>query len=161
MERLPGSYALIFKCLSRSDVKVGALGILKLEPGYYVYVGSAFGPGGVSARINHHRQISQRPHWHLDYLRPSLQFVEYWYTNDTRPREHQWATRFTELRGARQPFAGFGASDCDCHTHLFRFGFKPSFGGFRRRIRKRISSHGRFYRVVVESDTPEKPGEKN
>lgn len=161
MERLPGSYALIFKCEKRSDVKVGSLGILRLEPGYYAYVGSAFGPGGVSARINHHRQISQRPHWHLDYLRSSFQLVEYWYTNDPRQREHQWAAQLSVLRGVRQPFAGFGASDCDCHTHLFRLGFKPSFDGFRRRIRKKISSHGQFYRVVVESGTPEKQGEKN
>lgn len=150
MERLPGSYALIFKCLESSDLKVGALGILRLEPGYYIYVGSAFGPGGVSARINHHRLISQRPHWHLDYLRPSLHFVEYWYTNDTPDREHQWASQLAALKGAREPFAGFGASDCDCPTHLIRFGFKPSFDGFRRRIRRLIPSHARFYRVILE-----------
>jgi Uri superfamily endonuclease len=150
MNSCPGSYVLIFHCPTTKVVSVGSLGELTLKPGYYAYVGSAFGPGGVAARIRHHRQHSQRPHWHLDYLRPSLQLLEIWFSHDSQRREHQWAGELASLRGARQPFPGFGASDCGCSTHWLRFGFKPSFNGFRRRMRRCAPRHGRFYREVVE-----------
>lgn len=145
MKSLPGSYALLFHCDDTVDIDVGALGQLNLQPGFYVYVGSAFGTGGVAARVTHHCQISQRPHWHLDYLRPHLRLLEIWCTYDTVRREHQWVGQLAGLRGARQPYPGFGASDCGCCTHLFRFGYKPSFTGFRHRMREQESGHKRLY----------------
>lgn len=150
MKSLPGSYVLLFHASKKQKTEVGSLGLLNLNPGYYLYVGSAFGPGGVAARIKHHRNVSLRPHWHLDYLRPHLRLLEIWYTHDLHTREHQWADQLASLRGARQPFSGFGASDCLCPTHLFFFGFKPSFSGFRRRMRQAVPGHGRFYREVLE-----------
>jgi len=149
MKSFPGSYALIFHCDQTLDVDVGALGQLTLLPGYYIYIGSAFGSGGVAARIAHHCQISLRPHWHLDYLRPHMRLLEIWCTYDSVRREHQWAEQLARLRGVRQPFPGFGASDCDCFTHFFRFGFKPSFDGFRQRLRRSEKGHKRFYRELV------------
>lgn len=149
MKRLAGSYVLLFHCSKTQKTEVGSLGLLTLTPGYYMYIGSAFGPGGVAARIKHHRQIALRPHWHLDYLRPHLQLLEIWYTYDRQIREHQWAAQLATLRGAQQPFPGFGASDCHCPTHLLQFGFKPSFSGFRKRMRRVQPEHGRIYREVV------------
>lgn len=149
MKAHPGSYALIFRCLNEHTVDAGALGRLDLATGYYVYIGSAFGPGGVAARVGHHRQISRKPHWHLDYLRPHLQLMEIWVTHDAERREHQWADQLAVLRGVRRPFIGFGASDCACIAHLFHLGFKPSFSGFRRRMRQAMPNHERFFREVV------------
>jgi len=142
MKAISGSYALIFFCDRARDVAIGRLGSVRLHPGYYVYVGSAFGPGGVRARTEHHRRISKRPHWHLDYLRPFLLLLEIWYTHDDERREHQWAETLSQLRGSRQLIAGFGASDCDCPTHLLAYGYKPSFTRFRLRMRKRVVRHG-------------------
>lgn len=141
MEALPGSYALIFHCPQAVSVEVGRLGNLRLEPGYYVYCGSAFGPGGVKSRTDHHRAISARPHWHLDYLRPWMRLLQIWYTYDPQPREHQWAAELASLRGARMPFPGFGSSDCRCPSHLVRLGYKPSLRGFRRRLRENFPGH--------------------
>lgn len=144
-----GSYALIFFCPRHATVKAGRLGELRLEPGFYIYCGSAFGPGGVKARTDHHRQVSQRPHWHLDYLRPQLQLLEIWYTFDKSAREHQWAAQLATMRGATQPFPGFGSSDCRCRSHLIRIGYKPSFAAFRRRVRLLDAAHKPFLRKFV------------
>ena len=66
---LPGTYALILRLDKGQKLRVGALGTVVVEPGYFAYVGSAFGPGGIAARCAHHLRTSSRPHWHIDYLR--------------------------------------------------------------------------------------------
>jgi Uri superfamily endonuclease len=63
MQSRSGTYALVLKSSSDPKVEVGKLGRLHVRPGFYVYVGSAFGPGGLKARIAHHMKISARPHW--------------------------------------------------------------------------------------------------
>lgn len=146
-----GSYALVFHCSHDVTVKAGGLGTLRLIPGFYIYCGSAFGPGGVKARTSHHRAISRSPHWHIDYLRPELKLLEIWFTYDPQRREHQWAKELCELRGAVLPFEGFGASDCQCRSHLIRLGYKPSFRAFRRRLRMEFPEHKPFYRESVTS----------
>lgn len=145
MKRDTGSYALVFFCPVPVEVSTGRLGKLMLERGYYVYCGSAFGPGGVKARTDHHRRLSKRPHWHLDYLRPHLDLREIWYTFDNSNREHQWAANLASLRGASLPFPGFGACDCSCVSHLIRLGYKPGFSAFRRRMRLQVREHRPFY----------------
>lgn len=134
MQAQPGTYALIMRGSSDQQVQVGKLGRLQLRPGCYVYVGSAFGPGGLKARIAHHMKISTRPHWHIDYLRSILHLNESWYTYAAERNEHQWAQTFRTLRGATIPLKGFGASDCSCIAHLFAFTDLPSIRSFRRRL---------------------------
>jgi Uri superfamily endonuclease len=115
-----------------------------LKPGYYTYIGSAFGPGGLKARINHHLNHCSRPHWHLDYLRPQLELSEIWYTYDQTRREHQWAAIHSGARGVMMPLPGFGSSDCRCPSHLFFYKAKPSGPYFRRKIREKFKDHARF-----------------
>ena len=133
MQARPGTYALVMRCSSDQKVNVGKLGRLQVRPGFYVYVGSAFGPGGLKARIAHHLKISTRPHWHIDYLRSILHLNEAWYTYAAERNEHYWADTFSVLRGATIPITGFGASDCSCISHLFAFSTQPSIRSFRRR----------------------------
>ena len=57
MHPLPGTYALVFRAKRKRRLIIGKLGTLNLQPGCYVYVGSAFGPDGLKARIGHHRKI--------------------------------------------------------------------------------------------------------
>ena len=40
----------------------------KLEPGYYIYVGSAWGPGGLRSRIARHIKKDKKIHWHIDKI---------------------------------------------------------------------------------------------
>lgn len=108
---------------------------MQLQPGCYVYVGSAFGPGGLAARIRHHRQIAVRPHWHIDYLRAACAVVRVWSTTDAACREHVWANGVARLPDAGMPMRGFGASDCECETHLFWFEHQPSVRTFRQRVK--------------------------
>ena len=62
MQNSRGTYALVMTSDSEQQVVIGKLGRLRVRPGYYVYVGSAFGPGGLKARIAHHTRIAVRPH---------------------------------------------------------------------------------------------------
>jgi Uri superfamily endonuclease len=145
MRNLAGTYALILESSSERLIEIGKLGQLLLQPGYYIYAGSAFGPGGLKARIGHHSRISQRPHWHIDYLRPALLLDEVWYSYDSERHEHWWADTFRHLKGATLPLAGFGASDCSCKSHLLLFSAKPLVGRFREKLRSKLNGHGRIF----------------
>lgn len=134
MQARSGTYALIMECADEQQVDVGKLGRFSAESGFYVYVGSAFGPGGLKARIAHHTRISRCPHWHIDYLRPILHLKEVWFSYDSERHEHRWAGAMSRFKAATIPMAGFGASDCSCQSHLFRFRRKPSDRLFRGRL---------------------------
>jgi Uri superfamily endonuclease len=132
----PGTYALLLSSATDGVIQVGRRGGMQVRPGFYVYVGSALGPGGVRARLAHHLRCAQRPHWHIDYLRRSTTVEEIWCCYDRSPREHVWAACMAALRGASVPMAGFGSSDCDCETHLFFFDKRPARESFNRQLRK-------------------------
>jgi Uri superfamily endonuclease len=137
-----GTYALISRAKTAVPVSIGKLGCHRIEAGYYVYVGSAFGPGGLNARLAHHLRNAGAPHWHMDYLRPAVDIIEVWFTTDRRRREHQWAESLTAHQRASLPIAKFGASDCTCSAHLFRFGSRPSGAYFRRIVQRQHPGHG-------------------
>lgn len=145
MQPRPGTYALILAAETVARLQVGSLGPLLLTPGYYVYIGSAFGPGGVRARVAHHQRPAARPHWHIDYIRPLTQLREIWYTYDPRRREHHWAELFRQMRGSAVPLLGFGASDCTCATHLYRYARRPAWQTFRRRLHYTDHTHAPLY----------------
>ena len=140
-----GTYALILASSSDHSIKIGKLGQLLLQPGYYVYAGSAFGPGGTKARIAHHKRIAIRPHWHIDYLRTYLHLNEIWYTYDSEQYEHLWADVLGGSKGAIIPIVGFGASDCRCKSHLYLIRSKPSVRRFRDKLRANLNRHGRIF----------------
>ena len=131
-------------------LSVGALGRFAIHPGFFAYVGSAFGPGGVAARCAHHARVALRPHWHIDFLRAVTSVEEIWYSHDRSPREHDWAALLATARGSSRPCPGFGASDCHCSSHLFQFAGPPSFESFRRRAMRRLPDHGALARVSVD-----------
>jgi Uri superfamily endonuclease len=145
MQALPGTYALIFSASQKAQITIGRIGTLHLEPGFYIYVGSAFGPGGLKARIAHHCRKPTRPHWHIDFLTPAIMLKEIWHTCDPAHREHQWAAALSGIRGASVPLAGFGSSDCRCQSHLFYFRSKPGNKNFRRKIHSNIVDHDRIH----------------
>ena len=134
----PGTYVLLLHLFRSASIHVGRLGIVTFPRGYYAYVGSAFGPGGVAARCRHHRLIADRPHWHIDYLRAATRLRQIWFSHDQQRREHQWSVLLGRSRGASLPLVGFGASDCGCSSHLFHFSSTPSFEGFRRRAYREL-----------------------
>ena len=149
MQALPGTYALIFSAARKGQLAVGKIGTLQVQPGFHVYVGSAFGPGGLKARIRHHSRRAAHPHWHIDYLSSALELKEIWYTCDPVHREHQWATIISNTRGSSAPLAGFGSSDCRCNTHLSFFKSKPGSKNIRRIIHTHIEGHAIIHRQIL------------
>lgn len=68
--RLPTSgatYVLICAARVPAHVRVGRLGVLALQAGGYVYVGSALGSGGLRARLGRHLRVDTPARWHFDY----------------------------------------------------------------------------------------------
>jgi Uri superfamily endonuclease len=49
-----GTYALLLNLPRAIHLRVGKFGAYRFPQGDYVYVGSAFGPGGLRARITRH-----------------------------------------------------------------------------------------------------------
>ena len=136
-----GTYALILSSSRRAVIRVGRLGELRVQPGFYVYLGTAFGPGGVRGRIAHHAKLSERPHWHIDFLRLHTELLEVWHAYDRVRREHQWARQIKAVRGSSMPIAGFGSSDCSCESHLYFLRRYPSRGSFQRSLRTLDRDH--------------------
>ena len=141
MKAKPGTYALILNSSNHVNILVGKIGGIKLHPGFYVYIGSAFGPGGLLARIRHHKRITQKPRWHIDYLRLFTNLKNVWFTYDSQHREHQWVQLLKDSPGGFVPLKGFGASDCNCKSHLFFFKLKPSLENFQKLIREFYPEH--------------------
>lgn len=117
----PGTYVVVLKSEQVKTVQIGRLAQLVVRRGYYVYVGSALGPGGVNARLRHHYKVSEKPHWHLDYLRAETEFYAAYAGFSPERKECEWAAMLALGEGVTEPMDGFGASDCSCRTHLFFF----------------------------------------
>lgn len=120
-----GTYALILACIKSGSVEVGKLGGLDLNKGYYLYIGSAFGPGGVRARIKHHLYSTAAPHWHIDYLKSHCSLRELWVDYSTVRHERSWAQKIAQCAHAHIPLGGFGASDTRTASQLFHFARRP------------------------------------
>ena len=70
-----GYYLLILELKRGQRIRVGALGVVAFEPGYYTYAGSA--RGGLEARVARHLRVrGKKKHWHIDYLRQRARVVE-------------------------------------------------------------------------------------
>ncbi len=135
-----GSYVLVLRSAGTFQQQIGRLGQFSCQKGYYLYVGSAFGPGGVKSRVMRHADKYRSLRWHIDYLKPHVELVEIWYSHDPRHREHQWAKLIHKL-SYEIPMKGFGSSDCDCDSHLFYFSNKPRFVEFERLVLGKYRGH--------------------
>ncbi len=116
-----GTYIVVLKSDQAKTIRIGKLAQLNIQKGYYAYIGSAFGPGGVIARLKHHYKVSHRPHWHLDYLRAETEFYEAYAEYSSEKKECEWASLISKSEMVSEPLKGFGSSDCQCSTHLFYF----------------------------------------
>ena len=123
-----GTYIIYGSLKQDIAISVGALGNVTLPAGSYVYIGSAFGSGGIRARINHHLTPSLRPHWHIDHLKPYLTIRAVLWQAGTDRMECEWVRQLLLLPEVGVPIAGFGASDCrsHCSAHLLSTHLSPS-----------------------------------
>jgi len=131
-----GTYALIASVPQMKRIEIGQLGQFDIVPGFYAYVGSAFGAGGLCARIGHHLESTAAPHWHIDYLLQVAQPLEVWYTTADQKLEHRWAELLEKASQFRIPIPRFGSSDYHrTHSsHLFYSKRRPAFAWFRQQV---------------------------
>ena len=113
-----GIYCLIFE---NQDCKfeIGKKGEFSFPAGFYIYVGSALGPGGlkrVTRHINLSRNKDRSPRWHVDYLHlnPSFRLVSAVSALTSANLECALASRI-----GGDSVSGFGCTDCTCSSHLF------------------------------------------
>lgn len=123
-----GAYVVAFRLPSLRDIRIGRLGVFVFPAGWYLYVGSARGPGGLQARLARHRRRlgrSKRAHWHVDYFREAAVWAGVWAFIGEERLECAWAVALRDLPGAQIVVPGFGASDCRCPAHLVRVPVLP------------------------------------
>jgi len=121
---LKGTYTILLICSEPFRLKLGSLGCVKVKKGYFVYTGSALGPGSVSleGRINRHRRRSKNVRWHIDYLTTRRE-IHTRGSVSIRSRARLECLINTDiikkLRGCPL-IERAGASDCKCRGHLLR-----------------------------------------
>jgi len=120
-----GTYAILLKNVSHRTIQVGRWKEVSFDRGYYLYVGSAFGPGGLRARVGRHCRKQKNKRWHIDYLGDDMVVSRIWCDTGGRRLEHEWAG-LLQSSDMFETIDGFGCSDCDCGSHLFHSVNMPS-----------------------------------
>ena len=132
-----GTYVLALWLAKTQRLSVGRLGQIEFPAGWYLYVGSALGPGGLPARLARHlRRLSagKRLHWHVDYVREQASWGGAWARASEQREECAWATALRRLPGATIEARGLGSSDCRCPAHLIRVPDLPDDEWFARKL---------------------------
>ena len=109
-----GGYVLLLRLDERSKIRVGRLGEIEFDSGYYAYVGSAM--GGLKQRIQRHLRSEKIFHWHIDYLleKTSLENIIV-----CQSKENIECRIASEVRKIYKVINRFGSTDCKCPGHLF------------------------------------------
>ncbi|MDD3798232.1 MAG: DUF123 domain-containing protein [Novosphingobium sp.] len=91
-----------------------------LARGWYAYSGSAYGPGGMRARLRRHFRREKKPHWHVDRLTVLAQPLHA--LTLAGGSECTIAGRLAAAGGFEPALPGFGSSDCAaCPSHLLKW----------------------------------------
>ncbi|WP_338034629.1 GIY-YIG nuclease family protein [Halorhodospira neutriphila] len=109
----PATYCLSLLVLEPRELRVGALGRVRLPAGWYTYTGSA--RRGLEARIARHLRRRKPLGWHIDYLTADRQVLVVAVARYAEPE-----CRVNQRQGGRVLVPGLGASDCRsrCGSHL-------------------------------------------
>ena len=136
----PGTYALVVLLEETATISIGKLGAQQFLPGYYIYLGSALGPGGLRARVGRHRRqrALSKLHWHIDYLLRKSALIEIWWAVGDNRQECSWSEILSNS-GLVFP-VGFGSSDCDCDGHLVALRTTSAFCEGRERLKLEVGS---------------------
>jgi sugar fermentation stimulation protein A len=110
-----GSYLVLLKLDRDRKIGIGGSGTVKFGKGFYIYVGSAM--KDLTKRIERHRRLTKKKHWHIDYLREQAAFVAAMPIRSREDRECRVAGTIGSIAPMSVP--GFGCTDCSCRSHLF------------------------------------------
>ena len=113
----PGAYVLALRLAEPLNPNIRRLREHTLSPGNYVYAGSAYGSGGIAARLKRHFRKDKKPHWHIDRL--TLAAKEMRALAVPGGNECDLVAAMLETGQVQIPVPGFGSSDCKiCQSHL-------------------------------------------
>jgi Uri superfamily endonuclease len=114
---LKGIYALVIRLENDAAYNIGALGMISFKKGLYIYVGSA--QTNLEERVRRHLRKEKRLFWHIDYLLGSnmAKAEKVFHMKGDKAAECVVAN---EVGKRGEPIMGFGSSDCNCKSHLFR-----------------------------------------
>lgn len=132
-----GTYVVVFHAERPNVVRIGDLGTFWIPSGFLLYVGSAFGSGGVLARTSRHQKPHATLRWNLDHLKRVAHPVEVWwmYNDRLKPVECKWAMALASMQVCCCPVPRFGGNDCKrCPAHLYRTQDRPSIKAFARKL---------------------------
>jgi Uri superfamily endonuclease len=128
---LKGSYVILLENREEFKTRVGFLGALKFERGFYAYIGSMFGPGGLEARIRRYL-VGGKKHWHIDYILGRMQIISAYILSE---RNFESVLAKASVKRFRY-VKGFGCSDKrDDISHLLYFRCKSELEEFIKLIR--------------------------
>ena len=130
LTNLKGSYLFIFYLNGDLQIKTKGGKKFYLPEGVYIYVGSAFGKGGIKTRIERHLRKSKKLHWHIDYVTTHKGFRFLTCIPFYGKRWECKLANFIRKLNIFQPVKGFGCSDCHCESHLFYIAKKPLEGDY-------------------------------
>lgn len=116
LPRDAGAYVLLIRLEARLPLDIPAFRGKSLMPGLYAYCGSAYGPGGVRARLSRHLRACKPLRWHVDRLTAAGRVEQAGIRIGGRECDlvGEWLAR-----GGLAVLPGFGSSDCrTCAAHL-------------------------------------------
>ena len=112
---MKGCYCLTIHVNDSKTIRIGKLGKIEFNKGYYVYVGSAM--NSLESRLNRHLSDNKKLHWHVDYLLKKAEITDIIY-NEKRKVECELSNYISKRTDG---IKYFGCSDCDCESHLYYF----------------------------------------
>lgn len=129
---IEGVYWLVLHNSKAQTIRIGALGDLAFEEGFYVYVGSAMMPKNHTTNALFNRVIRhcrpktmKKKHWHIDYLMAATMVnLQRIYLLPSHDHEECIWAEFVKTQADGQ-ISRFGCSDCNCVSHLFYFQGEP------------------------------------
>ncbi len=166
MDEIPaakGSYLLVSRLRNYAcKLASGLWESMILRKGSIFYCGSAQGPGGLRLAIAHHQRTAQKPHWHIDYLKPMVKMLMVWYLTAEIRFECRFVESLIKLPNASQPVRSFWVMRLPVrlffasrpisarHSHKRRvFGsLKLEFGALNARI---LDEGSRFNKLSLKS----------
>ncbi len=124
MTKIPdckGYYTLIMRIQSSTELYIGSLGRQAIDKGYYIYIGSAMGRGGIKQRVKRHLLKQKTKKWHIDYI-TSLPHTKVLYVITICTLEENKEEEISQKLSKKLiPYIKkFGATDKKSYTHLFK-----------------------------------------
>ncbi len=123
-----GAYTFVLYLQSPLPLSIKKFSGAVLDSGLYLYSGSAYGPGGIKARLSRHLRRKKKVHWHIDHVTSKSNILAA--AALPEGRECHTIGKVLKDRQAGIPIPGFGSSDCGtCSSHFLSLPANTDIGG--------------------------------